>query len=88
MPFTEVDNTVWHTFNPELEYKWSRALSLAAGYHYEKWTIRDYNCDGFSRVVAIPANVPFPPGIALLMGGLLPPGYNANVFYVRVKAGI
>jgi len=88
LPFTEVDNTAWHTFNPELEYKWSRTLSLAAGYHYEKWTTRDYNYDGFSHVVAIPANVPFPPGIALLMGGLLPPGYNANVFYVRVKAGI
>jgi hypothetical protein len=88
LPFTEVDNTVWHTFNPELEYKWSRALSLAAGYHYEKWTIRDYNYNGFSYVGAIPANFPFPPGIALLMGGLLPPGYKANVLYVRVKAGI
>ena len=88
LPFTEVDNTVWHTFNPELEYKWSRALSLAAGYHYEKWTIRDYNYNGFSYVDAIPANFPFPPGIALMMGGLLPPGYKANVVYVRVKAGI
>ena len=88
LPFTEVDNTVWHTFNPELEYKWSRALSLAAGYHYEKWTIHDYNYDGFSYVDAIPANAPFPPGIALLMGGLLPRAYHANVFYVRVKAGI
>jgi hypothetical protein len=88
LPFTEVDNTVWHTLNPELEYKWSRALSLAVGYHYEKWTIRDYNYNGFSDVVPIPATFPFPPGIALLMGGLLPPGYHANVFYVRVKAGI
>jgi MtrB/PioB family decaheme-associated outer membrane protein len=88
LPFTEVDNTLWHTFNPELEYKWSRALSLALGYHYEKWTIRDYNYNGFSYVDAIPANFPFPPGIALLMGGLLPPGYNANVLYVRIKAGI
>jgi putative beta-barrel porin MtrB/PioB len=88
LPFTEVDNTLWHTFNPELEYKWSGALSLSVGYHYEKWTIRDYNYNGFSYVDAIPANFPFPPGIALLMGGLLPPGYNANVFYVRVKAGI
>jgi hypothetical protein len=88
LPFTDVDNTVWHTFNPELEYKWSRALSLAAGYHYEKWTIRDYNYNGFSYVDAIPANFPFPPGIALMMGGLLPPGYSANVLYVRVKAGI
>ena len=88
LPFTEVDNTVWHTFNPELEYRWSRALSLAAGYHYEKWSIRDYNYRGFSYVDAIPPNFPFPPGVALLMGGLLPPGYNANVLYVRVKAGI
>jgi hypothetical protein len=88
LPFTEVDNTVWHTFNPELEYKWSRALSLAAGYHYEKWTIHDYNYNGVSSVVAIPAVFPFPPGVALLMGGLLPPGYHANVLYVRVKAGM
>jgi hypothetical protein len=88
LPFTEVDNTVWHTFNPELEYKWSPALSLAAGYHYEKWTIRDYNYNGFSHVVAIPAVFPFPAGVALLMGGILPPGYHANVLYVRVKAGM
>jgi hypothetical protein len=88
LPFTEVDNTVWHTFNPELEYRWSRALSLAVGYHYEKWTIHDYNYNGFSSVVDIPAVFPFPQGVALLMGGLLPPGYHANVAYVRVKAGI
>jgi Putative outer membrane beta-barrel porin, MtrB/PioB len=88
LPFTEVDNTVWHTFNPELEYRWSRALSLAVGYHYEKWTIHDYNYNGFSSVVDIPAVFPFPQGVALLMGGLLPPGYHTNVAYVRVKAGI
>jgi hypothetical protein len=88
LPFTEVDSTVWHTVNPELEYKWSRSLSLAVGYHYEKWTIHDYNYNGFSYVVPFPAVFPFPQGVGLLMGGLLPPGYHANVAYVRVKAGI
>ena len=82
------NSEIWLTFNPELEYKWSRTLSLAVGYHYEKWTIHDYNYNGFSSVVDIPAVFPFPQGVALLMGGLLPPGYHANVAYVRVKAGI
>jgi hypothetical protein len=80
-PLYDVDDIKWHTFNPELEWKFTHALSLSAGYFLEKWHIDDYNYKGFTYAPV------YNNGVALLMGGLLPPGYDANVAYVRVRAG-
>jgi hypothetical protein len=89
-PFTEVDDTEWHTLNPELDYTPSDHLALSAGWHYEKWRINDYTYDGFTYVTNFQTLFPFPPlplGLAMETGGLLPPPYRTNVFYVRIKVG-
>ena len=91
-PFNNVDSATYYTINEELEYKFSKIVSLCAGYLYESWHINDYNYNGFSFVNQQPAFNFAPlqslPSTALYMGGLLPPGYHANVGYFRLKFGI
>jgi hypothetical protein len=79
--FEDVDDIRWRTVNAELEWKFSKALSMAAGYHFEKWEIDDYNYKGFTYAPV------YNNGVALLMGGLLPPPFDVNVAYLRVRAG-
>jgi hypothetical protein len=91
--FNNVDNVTYYTINQELEYKFSKTVQLSAGYQYEFWTNGDYNYNGFSYVNQYQSfnYVPFNagiPGTNLLMGGLLPPGYHANVAYFRLKFGL
>ncbi|MGN6183368.1 MAG: MtrB/PioB family outer membrane beta-barrel protein [Thermoanaerobaculia bacterium] len=78
-PFDDVDDTTFHTFNPELSYDWSDHLSLAAGYQWEDWNIDDYIYKGFTYAPL------YTTGVAMLMGGLLPQPYSQNTAYVRVK---
>ncbi|HTU42392.1 MAG TPA: MtrB/PioB family outer membrane beta-barrel protein [Candidatus Aquilonibacter sp.] len=90
--FNNVDSVTYHTINQELEYKISKTVDLAAGYQYEFWHDNDYNYNGFNYVNEynafnmVPTNTI--PGTNLLMGGLLPPGYHANVAYFRLKIGL
>ena len=90
--FNNVDSVTYHTINQELEYKISKTVNLAAGYQYEFWHDNDYNYNGFNYVNQfssfnlVPTNTI--PGTNLLMGGLLPPGYHANVAYFRLKIGL
>jgi MtrB/PioB family decaheme-associated outer membrane protein len=78
-PFENVDDTTFHTLNPELTYELSDHFSLAAGYQWEKWDIDDYNYDGFTYVPL------YTTGVAMLMNGLLPAAYSQNVAYLRVR---
>jgi hypothetical protein len=78
-PFNDVDDTTFHTLNPELTYDWSEHLSLAAGYQWEDWDIDDYNYKGFTYAPL------YTTGVAMLMGGLLPQPYSQNTAYVRVR---
>jgi hypothetical protein len=90
LPFTDVDDTVWHTFNPEIEYTLSKQVSLSAGWHYEKWRSADYTTDGFVNVNNYQTFFPFSTnanGLAMETGGFLPPPYRVNVLYVRMKVG-
>jgi hypothetical protein len=80
-PFDDVDDIRWQTVNAELEWKFTRALSVSGGYHYEKWEIDDYTYKGFTYAPV------YNNGVALLMNGLLPPPFDANVAYLRVRAG-
>jgi hypothetical protein len=88
-PFNEVDNVTYHTLNPELEYKLSRRFALTAAYDLEIWHIGDFNYEGFQNVNNFQV-INFLPmrGASVLMGGLLPPPYSANVFYLRLKVGL
>jgi hypothetical protein len=79
--FDDVDDIAWHVVDAELEWKLKAALSISAGYHYEKWDIDDYNYKGLTYTPV------YNNGVALLMGGLLPPAFNANVAYVRIRTG-
>lgn len=78
-PFDDVDDTAFHTVNPEITWDWSDHLALGAGYQWEKWSIDDYNYKGFTYAPV------YTTGVALLMGGLLPQAYTQNVAYVRLK---
>ncbi|MBV9496115.1 MAG: MtrB/PioB family outer membrane beta-barrel protein, partial [Acidobacteria bacterium] len=80
-PFDDVDDTTTHSLNPELTYTVNDHLSLAAGYQWEKWTINDYNYKGFTYAPL------YVTGVAMLMGGILPPSYDQNIAYVRVRMG-
>jgi len=80
-PFDDVDDTKTQSFNPELTYKYSDRLSLAAGYQWEEWQVNDYNYAGFTYVPL------YNNGVALLMNGLLPKPYSQNIAYVRVRMG-
>jgi len=80
-PFDDVDDTTSHSFNPELTYQYSDHLSLAAGYQWEKWQVDDYTYKGFSYAPL------YTNGVAMLMGGLLPKPYSANIAYVRLRMG-
>jgi hypothetical protein len=90
--FNEVDSVTYHTINQEIEYKFAKTIALDAGYQYEFWHDNDYNYVGFNYVNQFSAFnfVPFNglTGTNLLMGGLLPPGYHANVAYFRLKFGL
>jgi hypothetical protein len=86
--FPNVDSETSHTINNELEYKFTKALALVAGYQYESWNIADYNYVGFNYVNQFNAFNFLPlPGVNLLMGGLLPPAYHANIAFARLKFG-
>jgi len=81
-PFDNVDDIRWQTFDTELEYRHNARLSLSAGYHYEKYQIDDFSYKGFSYTPL------YTTGVAVLMGGDLPPAYQTNVFFVRLKLGL
>jgi hypothetical protein len=86
--FPFVDSEDMQTVNNELEYKFTRAFSLVAGYQWEMWKISDYNYNGFNYVNQFSAFNFLPiQGANLLMGGLLPPGYHANIAFARLKFG-
>lgn len=82
-PFTNKDDVELHSFNPELEYRFSDRWSITAGYQYEKYGIDDVNYDGFTYT---PRNLAGGINAGLLMGGFLYPKYGANVLYARLKA--
>ncbi|MGB8834878.1 MAG: MtrB/PioB family outer membrane beta-barrel protein [Candidatus Sulfotelmatobacter sp.] len=91
-PFNQVDSVTYHTINQELEYKFTKVIALSAGYQYEFWHDNDYNYVGFNYVNQY-ASFNITPlntigGSNLLMGGLLPPFYHANVAYFRLKFGL
>jgi len=86
--FSNVDSETSYAINNELEYKFTKALALVAGYQYESWNINDYNYNGFNYVNQFSAFNFLPiPGANLLMGGLLPPAYHANIAFARLKFG-
>lgn len=84
-PFNEVDDVEFHSVNPELEYRFGERLALSAGYHFEKFTIADFNYQGFTYT---PRNLAGGVNAGLLMGSLLFPRYDVNAFYVRVRVGL
>jgi hypothetical protein len=87
--FNNVDSVTNYTINNELEYKFSKTVALDAGYQYEFWHDNDYNYVGFNYVNQYNAFNFLPiPGTNLLMGGLLPPYYHANLAYFRLKIGL
>jgi hypothetical protein len=81
VPFNDVDDTTTQSFNPELTYQYNPHVSLAAGYDWEQWHVRDYNYQGFTYTPL------YTTGVAMLMGGLLPKPYSQNIAYVRVRMG-
>jgi hypothetical protein len=86
--FNNVDSATYNTIDQELEYKFTKTIALDAGYLYELWLDKDYNYDGFNYVNQFSAFNFLPiTGTNLLMGGLLPPEYHANVAYFRLKFG-
>jgi len=87
--FENVDSVTYNAINQEMEYKFTKTIALDAGYQYELWLDRDYNYNGFSYVNQFTAFnfIPSLQGTNLLMGGLLPPEYHANVAYFRLKFG-
>jgi hypothetical protein len=82
MPFDDVDDIRWQTFDTELEYRHDERLSLSLGYHFEKYQIDDFSYRGFTYTPL------YATGVAVLMGGDLPPAYQTDVFYVRLKLGL
>ncbi len=82
-PFTDRDDVEMHSFNPELEYRFSDRWSLSAGYQYEKYGIEDVNYRGFTFT---PRNLNGGINAGLLMGGFLYPNYGVNLFYARLRA--
>jgi hypothetical protein len=87
--FENVDSVTNYSINNELEYKFTRTIALDAGYQYELWHDNDYNYNGFNYVNQFAAFNFLPlPGSNLLMGGLLPPYYHANIAYFRLKIGL
>ena len=81
-PFDDVDDIRWQTLDTELEYRHNERLSLSLGYHFEKYQIDDFSYRGFSYTPL------YTTGVAVLMGGDLPPAYQTDVFYVRLKLGL
>ena len=70
-----------------LNSKNARALRILAEYlepkaRFEKYRIDDFSYRGFSYTPL------YTTGVAVLMGGDLPPAYQTNVFFVRLKLGL
>jgi len=88
--FNNVDSVSWNTINQEMEYKFTKTIALDAGYQYELWHDSDYNYVGFNYANQYNSFnfIPGLPGSNLLMGGLLPPFYHANIAYFRLKIGL
>lgn len=82
VPFRDVDDTLQHSLNPELSYHLNDHISLSAGYQWEEWDVNDYNYQGFTYSPL------YTNGVAMLMGGLLPSAYSANIIYLRLKMGL
>lgn len=82
--FNEVDNTKTQTLNAKAKYRFTKNLSLALGYMYEKFEVSDLTLNGFSNVVATTSTGPpvtYPTSV--FMGTLLK-GYDVNIVYTKL----
>ena len=82
--FNEVDNTKTQTLNAKAKYRFTKSLSLALGYMYEKFEVSDLALNGVSNVVATTSTGPpvtYPTSV--FMGTLLN-GYDVNIVYTKL----
>lgn len=79
--FTEVDDITLQTLNAKLKYRLTKGLSVALGYMWEKFDVKDFNNTGFTNIPTTSAGAY---NGALLMGGAIPKNYNVNVVYTKL----
>ncbi|HQZ44891.1 MAG TPA: MtrB/PioB family outer membrane beta-barrel protein [Usitatibacteraceae bacterium] len=75
-PVSNYDDAKRTSFNLKGIYKWSKAITLTAGYAYEKYDFKDVQIDGFQYV--IPGNGG---ADSYFMGYLANPQYKASILY-------
>ncbi len=79
-PVSNYDDAKRTSFNLKGIYKWSKAITLTAGYAYEKYDFKDVQTDGFQYV--IPGNNG---ADSYFMGYLANPQYKSNIVYGMVS---
>ena len=83
-PAEQVDDVRWHALNPELEVQLTERFAVTVAYSYERWSVSDFNYEGFSNVPLMIGAIPVVP---VFTGAILPPTYDNHVAYVRLKVG-
>ena len=83
-PAEQVDDVRWHALNPELEVQLTERFAVTVAYSYERWSVSDFNYEGFSNVPLMIGAIPIVP---VFTGAILPPTYDNHVAYVRLKVG-
>src|SRR5262249_31558883 len=79
-PINNLDDVTRWVVMPEVEFQARHDLSLAFGYWYDSYNIKDFQVQGF---MYIPTTAQGAYNGSILMG-TLPKDYNANVFYVTL----
>ena len=85
-PAEQVDDVRWHVLNPELEVRLTERLGVTAAYSYERWSISDFNYEGFSNVPVLNF-LGVVPVVPVFTGAILPPAYHNHVAYLWLKVG-
>lgn len=78
--FREVDDIKLYTLHAKIKYKVWKGITIAFGYLWEKFKIKDFSNSGFANV---PTTATGAYNSALLTG-TLPENYNVNVGYVKL----
>ncbi len=80
IPFDQVDNSKLQTFNAAVKHSMTKKVALIIGYMYERWSMNDFNYDGFTYIPTLTSGA----YNASLFMGTLEPKYSVNIEYIKL----